>query len=141
VSVEHPVCISARGVPRRFGDKEVLHGISLTVRSGENFGLLGPSGSGKTTLVKLLAGIDRATAGEIDVLGARMPELEVMRRIGYMAQSDALYTEPTARENLEFFGAMFGLRGGALRRRIGETMELVGLSEHLNRVAGRIRAA
>lgn len=129
-------CISVRGVTRRFDDKEVLHGITLTVRAGEIFGLLGPSGSGKTTLVKMLAGIDKATGGEIDVLGTRMPKLEMMNRIGYMAQSDALYAELTARENLAFFGSLFGLRGGRLKQRMQDVMALTGLAEHLNRPVG-----
>lgn len=130
------VCIETRGVTRRFGDKEVLHGISLQVRQGEIFGLLGPSGSGKTTLVKIISGIDEATAGEIEVLGVRMPKLEMLIRIGYMAQSDAMYTELTAKENLEFFGSLFGLRGPKLKQRMQEVMELVNLTEHLNRSVG-----
>jgi len=133
MSREQAACISVRGVTRKFGDKEVLHGITLTVRSGEIFGLLGPSGSGKTTLVKMLAGIDKATGGEIDVLGTRMPKLEMLSRIGYMAQSDALYAELTARENLAFFGPLYGLRGGRLKTRMREAMELVDLTAHLNR--------
>ncbi|OUM95034.1 MAG: ABC transporter ATP-binding protein [Thermobacillus sp. ZCTH02-B1] len=136
MSREQRVCMSARGVVRRFGGKEVIRGITLTVRAGEIFGLLGPSGSGKTTLVKMLAGIDRATEGDIEVLGTRMPNLEVLSRIGYMAQSDALYAELTARENLEFFGALSGLRGGRLKRRMRDVMELVGLAEDLDRFVG-----
>jgi ABC-2 type transport system ATP-binding protein len=136
MSRNQAACISVRGVTRKFDDKEVLHGITLTVRSGEIFGLLGPSGSGKTTLVKMIAGIDEATAGEIDVLGTRMPKLEMMNRIGYMAQSDALYAELTARENLECFGSLFGLRGGRLKQRMLDVMELVGLTGHLNLLVG-----
>jgi len=106
-------CIQVQDVSRKFDDKEVIHGISLNVSKGEIFGLLGPSGSGKTTLVKMIAGIDEATSGRIEVLGTSMPKLMMMYQIGYMAQSDALYTELTAQENLEFFGSLFGLRGGS----------------------------
>ncbi len=129
-------CIEANGLVRKFGKTEVLHGITMTIRQGEIFGLLGPSGAGKTTLVKLIAGIEEATSGQVTVLGTRIPRLEMMRRIGYMAQSDALYTDLTAWENLEFFGALFGLRGQKLKQRIGETMELVGLSDALHRLVG-----
>lgn len=127
------VCIRTQGVTRKFNDKEVLHGISLEVRRNEIFGLLGPSGSGKTTLVKMIAGIDEATSGEVEVLGIRMPKLSMMNRIGYMAQSDAMYNELTAKENLEFFGALFGLKGAKMKRRIEEVMALVNLTDHLKR--------
>lgn len=126
-------CILTRDVIRKFDDKQVLHGISLTVNQGEIFGLLGPSGSGKTTFVKLIAGIDEATSGHIEVLGTPMPKLSMMNRIGYMAQSDALYTELTAKENLSFFGSLFGLRGAKLHERIQAVMELVDLTAHLKR--------
>ncbi|MED4957817.1 ABC transporter ATP-binding protein [Paenibacillus macerans] len=133
---ERDICIQIRNVCRKFNDKEVLHGISLDVRRSEIFGLLGPSGSGKTTFVKMIAGIDEATSGEIDVLGTRMPKLNMMNRIGYMAQSDAMYAELTAKENLEFFGALFGLRGAKMKRRIDEVMALVNLTEHVKRPVG-----
>lgn len=125
------ICLEVRGVSRSFGTKEVLRNITLQVGRHEIFGFLGPSGSGKTTLVKMIAGIDEATAGEIELLGTRLPHLPMMGRIGYMAQSDALYTELSAKENLEFFGMLFGLRGEKLYNRMRYSMELVGLSEHL----------
>lgn len=130
------VCIRTREVTKAFSGNEVLHGISLEVRHREIFGLLGPSGSGKTTFVKMIAGIDEATRGEVEVLGTQMPKLSMMNRIGYMAQSDAMYNELTAKENLEFFGALFGLRGGKMKRRIDEVMALVNLTEHLKRPVG-----
>lgn len=132
MNVVHSV-LSIRHVGKAFGKKEVLHDISLQVESAETFGILGPSGSGKTTLVKMLAGIDEATTGEIRVLGTMMPKLSVLQKIGYMAQSDALYSELTAKENLEFFAALYGLKDGNRIRRIGDVMELVNLQEHLNK--------
>lgn len=125
--------IIIRNVCRSFGHKEVLHDISLEVKSSEIFGLLGPSGSGKTTLVKIIAGIDEATKGDVHVLGVPMPKLGMLKRIGYMAQSDALYTELTAKENLEFFASLFGLRGARQKQRIEAVMTLVNLTEHLKR--------
>ncbi|WP_150269489.1 ABC transporter ATP-binding protein [Paenibacillus tepidiphilus] len=132
MNVVHPV-LSVRHVGKAFGKKEVLRDISLQVEGAETFGILGPSGSGKTTLVKLLAGIDEATTGEVRVLGTTMPKLSVLQKIGYMAQSDALYSELTAKENLEFFAALYGLKDGNRTRRIGDVMELVDLQEHLNK--------
>lgn len=128
-----PICIDVREATRSFGSKEILHRISLSVRLGEIFGLLGPSGTGKTTLVKIIAGIDQAQSGQITVLGTVMPKLDMLLRIGYMAQSDAMYPELTAKENMEFFGALSGLKKPVLRRRMKEVMELVDLEEHLNK--------
>ncbi|MRN56183.1 ABC transporter ATP-binding protein [Paenibacillus monticola] len=125
--------ISIRNVGRAFGNKQVLENISLEVEQAETFGILGPSGSGKTTLVKLLTGIDETTSGEVFVLGVKMPKLAMLQQIGYMAQSDALYTELSAKENLEFFAALYGLKGEQRSRRIKAVMELVNLEEHLRK--------
>ncbi|MEK3791636.1 ABC transporter ATP-binding protein [Paenibacillus sp. FSL R7-0204] len=125
--------IAVTHVNRAFGDKTVLKDVTLQVHQAETFGILGPSGSGKTTLVKLLTGIDEVTSGEVTVLGVRMPKLAMLQHIGYMAQSDALYTELSAKENLEFFAALYGLKGGNRTRRIGDVIELVNLQEHLRK--------
>ncbi|MEK5026320.1 ABC transporter ATP-binding protein [Paenibacillus sp. FSL M7-1046] len=125
--------VSVNHVCRTFGSKEVLKDISLQVAKAETFGVLGPSGSGKTTLVKLLTGIDEVTSGEVRVLGIPMPKLAMLQQIGYMAQSDALYTELSAKENLEFFAALYGLKGGNRTRRIRDVLELVNLQDHLRK--------
>ena len=92
-------------------EKEVLHNLSLQVEKAEIFGLVGPSGSGKTTLIKLIAGINEATEGEVLVYNTNMPNLNEMKRIGYMAQADALYEELSAYENADFMATMYGLKG------------------------------
>ncbi|WDL99552.1 ABC transporter ATP-binding protein [Alicyclobacillus sp. ALC3] len=126
--------MEVRAVERRFGKKLVLQDIDLDIRPAEVFGLLGPSGSGKTTLVKLIAGIDEATHGMVTVEGVRMPRRDMLGRIGYMAQSDALYEELTAKENLTFFASLFGLKGKHRARRIEEVMELVNLTDSLRKL-------
>jgi ABC-2 type transport system ATP-binding protein len=125
--------IEMANVTRRFGSKTVLDGITLGIERGEIFGLLGPSGSGKTTLVKLITGIDKADSGEIRIFGEPVPKLALFQRFGYMAQSDALYQELTARENLQFFAALFGLAGSRRQERIHEVMRIVDLSDHLDK--------
>lgn len=129
--------IAAKRVNKAFGNKTVLSDITLEVHKAETFGLLGPSGSGKTTLVKLITGIDEVTSGDITVLGTAMPKLSVFKQIGYMAQSDALYTELTARENLELFAALYGLKKHRRTARMLEVMELVSLHQHLNKKVGQ----
>ncbi|EIJ80234.1 ABC transporter related protein [Bacillus methanolicus PB1] len=126
--------ISTRNVSKSFGKQEVLKDINLEIFRGEIFGLLGPSGAGKTTLVKQLVGLDLPTSGENFVFQKRMPSLSLIERIGYMAQSDALYGELSAKENLEFFAALYGLKGERRQKRIKEVMEIVELSEHLNKL-------
>ncbi|GAA0137490.1 ABC transporter ATP-binding protein [Paenibacillus sp. YSY-4.3] len=118
---------------KQFGKKSVLEHISLDVYPSETFGLLGPSGSGKTTLVKLLTGIDEASSGQIEAFGTTMPSLDILSRIGYMAQSDALYTELSALENLDFYAALYGLKGTRRKQRISAVMEIVSLQDHLHK--------
>lgn len=125
--------ISIEHVNKSFGKKQVLFDISLKVNSSQILGLLGPSGSGKTTLVKMIAGVETATSGEIYLLGEKMPKLSMMSNIGYMAQSDALYGELTGEENLQFFASMYGLKKLRKRQRIKEVAELVNLSVDLKK--------
>ncbi|MGO4110194.1 ABC transporter ATP-binding protein [Paenibacillus sp. YAF4_2] len=125
--------IIAHNIVRRFGDRTVLDDISLTVARGELFGLLGPSGSGKTTLIKLITGIDRADSGNIQLFGEPMPQLKMLQTFGYMAQSDALYQELTGKENMAFYGSLYGLKGKVLAARIQSAASLVNLTDHLDK--------
>ncbi|MFF2093535.1 ABC transporter ATP-binding protein [Paenibacillus sp. NPDC058174] len=130
------LAVEVSGIQRQFKGVTVLNDITLSIPRGELFGLLGPSGSGKTTFIKLITGIDRADSGSVRVLGQQMPQLALLARIGYMAQSDALYNELTGRQNLAFFGAMYGLKGQRLQDRIRAVAELVDLEADLNKQTG-----
>ncbi|MFC0272932.1 ABC transporter ATP-binding protein [Metabacillus herbersteinensis] len=123
-------------VSKSFGTKTVLRNISLQISQSEIFGLLGPSGAGKTTLVKCIAGIDEASTGSVTIFGGKMPSLAVMKEIGYMTQSDALYEELTALENLNFFAAIYGLKGTKKKERITSVMRLVNLEKELKQKVG-----
>lgn len=125
--------IIVQNVSKRFGKKEVLKDVQLTVEPGEIYGLIGPSGSGKTTLVKLIVGMDRPTKGSIHVLGRPVPDLQLLQKIGYMAQADALYNDLTAAENLRFFAALFQLNKAEQKERIAYAADLVNLSEELGK--------
>ena len=98
-TISTPICIKIEHVNKFFGKKQVLFDISLNIPYSQILGLLGPSGSGKSTLVKMIAGIDSPTNGSVHLLDTKMPMLSIMNKIGYMAQSDALYDELTAEEN------------------------------------------
>jgi ABC-2 type transport system ATP-binding protein len=125
--------IQVSGVSKNFGTHHVLKDISLTVKKNEIYGLLGPSGAGKTTLVKMIAGIETPTKGSINVLDTLMPDLHNMSRIGYMAQSDALYGELSGKENLEFFASIYGLKGEKQKERIEHAASLVNLTDFLKK--------
>ncbi|MFD1735084.1 ABC transporter ATP-binding protein [Bacillus salitolerans] len=121
--------IIVSNVHKSFGKKDVLTSVSMDVEEREIFGLLGPSGAGKTTLVKMIAGIDEATRGTIKVLDVEMPKLHVLHKIGFMAQSDALYGELSAVENLEFFATIYGLKEPVRKERIEKALTLVNLTD------------
>jgi ABC-2 type transport system ATP-binding protein len=131
--LDNPHCIVVRNVNKSFGKNHVLKDINLEIPNGHIYGLLGPSGCGKTTLVKIIAGILEANSGETYVLGQAMPQLGLMNKIGYMAQSDALYSSLTAGENLEFFGSIYGMSKAEIKRRTEEVMELVNLSADIHK--------
>jgi ABC-2 type transport system ATP-binding protein len=106
-------------------------GLNLTIRQGEIFGLLGPNGAGKTTTISMLSSILKPSAGAIAVCGIdslRYP-MKARQLIGLVPQDIALYPELTARENLTFFGRLYGLRGSDLKTRVSETLCAVGLEK------------
>lgn len=125
--------VDVQEVTRAYGRKTILNGITLQIKPAETYGILGPSGAGKTTLVKLMTGIEEPTKGRVTVLGIPMPNLPLLGRIGYMAQSDALYTELSAKENLDFFASLYGLRGKQRSARIEKVMHTVDLTAHLGK--------
>ncbi|WP_454797215.1 ATP-binding cassette domain-containing protein [Novosphingobium lindaniclasticum] len=112
--------IHVRDLVRRFGDFTAVASTSFDVRRGEIFGLLGPNGAGKTTTFRMLCGLLPATSGTLEVAGVnlRRARAQARRRIGYVAQKFSLYANLTVRENLEFFGGAYGLRGTILRERV-----------------------
>ena len=105
-----------------------LHGLDLDVEPGESFGFIGPNGAGKTTAIKILMGLQSATAGEATVLGVDHRDPECRREVGFLPERPYFYQYLTANEFLRFYGKLFDLGGPELDRRIGELLERVGLS-------------
>jgi ABC-2 type transport system ATP-binding protein len=102
--------VQAIDLRKSFGEIQAVDGVSFELTAGRIYGVLGPNGSGKTTLIRLLTGLGRPTSGEARVLGVQMPSRPNLARIGYMTQSDGIYPELTAAENVRFFAAMYGVR-------------------------------
>ncbi len=123
--------LRVRDLCKRFGDVVAVDGVSFEVARGETYGLLGPNGAGKTTTVSMITGVLDRDAGEVVVAGSPMEGagIEAKASIGYVPQEVALYPDLTGRENLRFFGRLYGLRGGGLRDCVEAALELVGLRE------------
>ncbi len=114
--------VNLEDVSKAFGAVKALNGVTLRVRQGEIYGLLGPNGSGKTTLIRLICGLLEAHAGTVTVLGQKMPNVGVLRHIGYMTQAAALYPALSVEENVRFFAAINGAEAG-----VKDALELVQL--------------
>lgn len=120
-------------VSKSFGKHQILTDIQFAAEEGQIVGLIGPSGSGKTTLIKLIMGMDLPTTGSVDVLGERVPKLDLLKKIGYMAQSDALYQDLTGHENITFFASMFLMSKKEQKERIAYVTQLVQLESALKK--------
>lgn len=123
--------INLQDVSKTFKRKNVIKPTTFAIEEKNIFGLLGPSGCGKTTLIKLIVGMLKADSGEISVLGKQVPNASLLREIGYMAQSDALYTALTGEQNLEFFAKLFGFSKSERKERIQYAANIVQLTEDL----------
>lgn len=110
-------------------DQYSLNDVSLNINEGEVFGLLGPNGAGKTTLISMLCGLVKPTSGHftIDGLDYQHHSSKIKKIIGVVPQEYALYPTLSARENLHYFGSMYGLKGTELKDKVIETLDLLGL--------------
>jgi ABC-2 type transport system ATP-binding protein len=132
--------IEVHDLVRKFGDFTAVDRTSFEVNRGEVFGLLGPNGAGKTTTFRMLCGLLPATSGTLRVAGAdlRTARAEARRRIGYVAQKFSLYGDLSVRENLDFFGGAYGLRGQRLQERIAWALERFDLASMQSVAAGTL---
>lgn len=131
--------VEVRGLAKTFkGDNgasvQAVRGIDLDIQKGEIFSLLGPNGAGKTTTISMISGLLEPTAGSAKIGGHSITEepLQAKRLLGVVPQEIALYDDLTARQNLDFFGRLYGLRGGELANRIDETLEFIDLKDRQN---------
>ena len=120
-----------RDLSKSFGDLTAVDGVGFEIAAGETYGLLGPNGAGKTTTISIVCGLLERDAGEVRVLGTPLTTRSIApkREIGYVPQDIAIYPDLTARENLTFFGRLYGLSGSDLAARVGHVLELIGLAD------------
>lgn len=129
---ERMSAIQVQDIHKRYPEVYAVQGISLSVKRGEIFSLLGPNGAGKSTTISMLSCLLRPTQGDAQVMGYSVTReaQRVKSLIGVVPQDIALYPDLSARENLEFWGKMYGLTGADLKKRVDEVLEMVGLTDH-----------
>ena len=130
--------IQVQDLHKNFGDVYAVQGVSFDVEAGEVFSLLGPNGAGKTTVISMLSCLLEPSQGEARVCGHSIlrEQMAVKAAIGVVPQEIALYEDLSARENLNFWGKMYGLRGVALKQRVDGVLDVIGL---VDRQKGRVR--
>lgn len=123
--------IEVQNVTKRFNDKLVLDNISYDVKEGEIFGFIGPNGAGKSTLINIMTNLLIPDSGTIKICGFDILKDTIKAKgyIGYVPQDIALMEELNAYDNLEFFGALYGLKGKELKKRIAEALRVTGLED------------
>ncbi|MGC9358664.1 MAG: ATP-binding cassette domain-containing protein [Anaerolineae bacterium] len=135
--MDEEYAILGKNLHKHYGDIHAVRGIDFHVQAGEIFSLLGPNGAGKSTTISMLSCLLTPTDGEAWVMGHSILEepMAVKASLGVVPQEIALYEDMSARENLVFWGKMYGMRGEALTRRVDEVLEIVGL---MDRQKGRV---
>jgi ABC-2 type transport system ATP-binding protein len=131
------LAIQTHDLHKDFGEVYAVKGVDIEIERGEVFSLLGPNGAGKSTIISMISGLLRPTSGDAAILGksiSREPQA-AKSALGVVPQEIAVYEDLSARENLIFWGKMYGLRGAALKQRVAEILEVVGLTD---RQKGRV---
>lgn len=123
--------LEAKGLAKRFGDIVAVDAVGFTIAPAETYGLLGPNGAGKTTSISIIAGLLTADAGEVRIMGEAMSPKAVGPKvhIGLVPQDLAVYPDLTARENLTFFGRLYGMDKQEVASRADEVLAVIGLTD------------
>ena len=130
---QHPA-IQVTDLTKRFGDFIAVNSINFEVHHGEIFGFLGPNGSGKTTTIRMMLGLMKPTSGAVEILDMKVDgDTQKLRpRVGYMSQRFSLYNDLTVLQNLNFYGAAYGLSNSELQTRINDALTMAGLNGREN---------
>lgn len=137
--------IEVKNLKKSFGDLQAVQDANFTAVSGEVLSLLGPNGAGKSTTISMLSGLLNPTAGDASIMGHSVMKEPVAAKksLGVVPQDIALYPDLSARENLVFWGKMYGLRGADLKQRVDEVLEIIGLADrqkdHVGKFSGGMK--
>ncbi|MFY8201429.1 MAG: ABC transporter ATP-binding protein, partial [Pirellula staleyi] len=131
ISSEEPA-LAVVDLWKTYGTNQALSGTSFSVKQGERLALLGPNGAGKTTLIRSMCGRVRPDRGEVQLRGRSIREPDVLQRMGVIPQDLAIYSDLTAKQNLECFGQLYGLRSRRLRERVSWALQWIGLEDRAN---------
>ncbi len=131
--------IEVQDLHKDYGDIHAVQGIDFTVQQGEIFSLLGPNGAGKSTTISMLSCLLEPTQGRAWVMGHSITEepMAVKANLGVVPQEIAIYEDLSARENLTFWGKMYGLRGNQLKQRVDEILDLTELQDRQDDRVGK----
>jgi len=128
---QRPNIISVRNLVKKFGDFVANDNLTFDVHEGEIFGFLGANGAGKTTAIRILCGLSYPTSGKLTISGFDVytQREEIKRNIGYMSQKFSLYEDLNIRENIRFYGGIYGMSSSAIRRKTDELIEELDLAD------------
>ena len=131
--------IEAQNLKKRFGELQAVKGVTFRAEKGEILSLLGPNGAGKSTTISMLSGLLRPDDGDACIEGhsIRHDARDARAALGMVPQDIAIYPDLSARENLVFWGKMYGLRGAALKRRVDEVLQIIGLADRQKGASGK----
>ncbi|MFZ4083856.1 MAG: ABC transporter ATP-binding protein [Pirellula sp.] len=127
--IETQEALRVENVWKKYGSNQALRGISFSVKTGERLALLGPNGAGKTTLIRTMCGRIRPDSGRVLLFDRPIQEPSVLQQLGVIPQDLAIYPDLTARENLECFGRLHGLRSTRLKDRVDWALDWIGLTD------------
>jgi linearmycin/streptolysin S transport system ATP-binding protein len=129
--VDPDVVLACEGLRKSFGDRVAVDDVSFSIAAGETYGLLGPNGAGKTTTISMVCGLLARDAGRVALQGRQLDTgtVEVKAAVGFVPQEIAIYPDLTARENLRFFGKLYGLSGKELETRTDRILDTIGLTD------------
>lgn len=138
--MEKQYAIQAQSLTKKFGDFTAVDAITFDVKEGEIFGFLGANGAGKTTAIKMLIGLSRPTSGEAQVAGFDVygQTDRIKERIGYMSQKFSLYEDLTVKQNIRFYGGIYGLSRSEIKRKMDEIITELGLERQARKVVGSL---
>ncbi len=130
--------IQTSSLTKKFGNFTAIDNLSLNIRKGEVYGLLGSNGAGKTTTIRLLCGLIKYGSGEAFLLGKKVPNSGITPQIGYMPQETALYEGLSVRQNMAFYGEIFGLKKDKIKEKISKLLKFIDLEKWKEELVGNL---